>query len=84
MPRPKRKGPAPNANAAQLRAATHNGMDKTMVFALTALGDKCGFDRDQLIAFIEAVASIADGVSKGYVNYADLHRALVEEQDLEW
>ena len=55
-----------------------------MVFAMTALADKMGFDRDKLIEFISHVANIAEGISKGYIRYDDLHRVLVEEQGLEW
>ena len=84
MQKTKRKGQKPNANEAQLRAATHQGMDKTMVFCLTALADKFGWEQEQLIAFIKAVADIADGINKGYVKYNDLHRVLVDEQGLEW
>lgn len=80
----KRKGPAPNANEKQLRAAAHMGMDKTMVYCLTALADKMGFDRDKLVDFIHAVADVADSVVKGYVNYEQLHKVLVDEQGLEW
>ncbi len=80
----RRIGKKPNANEAQLRAAMRDGMDKTMVFCLTALADKMGFDREKLIEFISAVVSVADGVTKGYVRYNDLHRVLVEEQGLEW
>lgn len=80
----KRKGPAPNANQAQLRAAMRDGMDKTMVFCLAALMDKFGWDQEQLVAFVGAVASVSDSYLKGYVDYNDLHRVLVEEQGLEW
>lgn len=80
----KRKGPAPNANEAQLRAASHRGMDRTMVFCLTALSDKMGFEQEQLVRFIGAVSDVADSVVKGYVTYDQLHRVLVEEQGLEW
>ena len=38
-----KKGKKPNANEKQLREAAHRGMDRTMVFCLTALADKCGF-----------------------------------------
>jgi hypothetical protein len=84
MQKGKRKGPAPNANQAQLRAAMRDGMDKTMVFCLTALMDKFGWDQEQLVAFVGAVASVSDSFLKGYVDYNDLHRVLVEEQGLEW
>lgn len=80
----KKKGQKPNCNEKQLRDAVREGMDKTMVFCLTALADKMGFDRDKLIEFIGAVANLADGVNKGYVKYEHLHRVLVEEQGLEW
>ena len=80
----KKKGKKPNANEQQLREAARRGMDRTMVFCLTALADKMGFERDQLVEFIQAVGGIADSVIKGYVNYDQLHRVLVEEQDLEW
>ena len=79
-----KKGKKPNANEKQLRAAIHEGMDKTMVYCLTALADKFGFDREQLFAFIHATADVADSVIKGYVTYAQLHRVLVDEQGLEW
>ena len=79
-----KKGKKPNANEAQIRAAMHEGMDKTMVFAMTALADKMGFDRDKLIEFIAAVTEVADSITKGYVKYNDLHRVLVDEQGLEW
>ena len=79
-----KKGQKPNCNERQLRAAVREGMDKTMVFCLTALADKMGFDREKLIEFIGAVANLADGVNKGYVKYEQLHRVLVEEQGLEW
>lgn len=79
-----KKGRKPNANEAQLRAAARQGMDKTMVYCLTALSDKMGFDKAQLVEFITCVAGVADSVLRGYVKYADLHRALVEEQGLEW
>ena len=46
-----KKGQKPNANEKQLREAAHRGMDRTMVFCLTALADKCGFSREQLIDF---------------------------------
>ena len=84
MPMKKKKGPAPNANEAQLRAATRRGMDRTMVYCLTALSDKMGFTKDQLIAFIRYVSDTADSVLKGYVSYEQLHQVLVEEQELEW
>ena len=84
MAKTKRKGPAPNANEAQLRAAAHRGMDRTMVFCLTALADKMGFDREKLIEFVGWVAYYADIVNKTPVKYEDLHRVLVEEQGLEW
>ena len=80
----KRKGQAPNANAVQLRAAARRGMDRTMVFALTALADKMGFEREQLLDFIGAVAGLADSVRKGYVKYDELHETLVEEKGLRW
>lgn len=79
----KKKG-KPNANPKQLRDAVREGMDKTMVFAMTALADKMGFDRDKLVEFIGAVASVADSINKRYVTYEQLHRVLVEEQGLEW
>ena len=79
-----KKGQKPNANEAQLRAAMNNGSDKTMVFCLTALADKEGFDRERLIRFLREVADVADSISKGYVKYEHLHRALVEEQNLGW
>ena len=79
-----KKGPRPNANEAQLRAATHNGIDKTMVFCLTALADKHGYGIEELKAFIADVANIADSIRRGYVRYEDLHRTLVEEKWLEW
>ena len=79
-----KKGKKPNANEAQLRDAAREGMDKTMVFCLTALADKMGFDRDKLVEFIGAIAGVADSVVKGYVTYDQLHRVLVEEQGLEW
>lgn len=59
-----KKGRKPNANEAQLRHAMKEGMDKTMVFAMTALADKMGFDRDKLIEFIGAVTEVADSRSK--------------------
>ena len=74
----------PNANESQLRAAAHRGMDRTMVFCLTALSDKMGCTREQLIEFVGHVAYLADSVRKGHVRYDDLHRVLVEEQGLEW
>lgn len=80
----KKKGKKPNANEAQLKQAMHNGMDKTMVFCLTALADKFGFDQAKLCEFIAAVVGVADSITKGYVRYEDLHRVLVEEQELEW
>ena len=80
----KRKGPSPNANEKQLRDAMNDGMDKTMVFCLTALADKMGFNREQLIQFLKYVADVAESVTKGYVNYNQLHKVLVEEQGLEW
>lgn len=79
-----KKGQKPNANEKQLRDAVREGMDKTMVFCLTALADKMGFDRDKLVEFIGAVASVADSINKRYVTYEQLHRVLVEEQGLEW
>ncbi len=79
-----KKGPKPNANPAQLRAARADGMDKTMVFCLTALADKHGFDREGLKEFIADVANTADSVSRGYVRYDELHRVLVDEQGLCW
>lgn len=79
-----KKGQKPNANEKQLREAAHRGMDRTMVFCLTALADKCGFTREQLIDFIGAVSNVADSVLKGYTNYEQLHRVLVEEKGLEW
>lgn len=84
MANKKRSGARPNANEAQLRAAAHQGMDKTMVFCLTALADKMGFEQEQLVRFINAVSDVADSVVKGYVNYDQLHKVLVEEQGLEW
>lgn len=80
----KKKGKKPNANEAQLRAAAHQGMDRTMVFAMTALADKMGFDRDRLAEFIGATANVADSVLKGYVTYDQLHHVLADEQGLEW
>lgn len=80
----KKKGQKPNINEKQRRAAVSEGMDKTMVFCLTALADKMGFDRDMLADFIGHVASLAESVTKGYVKYDQLHRVLVEEQGLEW
>lgn len=80
----KHKGPAPNANEAQLRDAARRGMDKTMVYCLTALADKHGFTHEQLIEFIVNVGNTADAVRRGYVKYEHLHRVLVEEQGLEW
>ena len=79
-----KKGKKPNANEAQLREAARRGMDRTMVFAMTALADKMGFDTDDLVRFVKAVADIADSVIKGYVRYEDLHKVLVEEKGLEW
>ena len=79
-----KKGKKPNANEAQIRAARNEGSDKTMVFAMTALSDKMGFDREQLLEFIRAVAYVSQSVVKGYVKYEDLHRVLVEEKDLDW
>lgn len=84
MPKSKKPKTKPNANPKQIRDAVRDGMDKTMVFCLTALADKMGFDRDKLIEFLGAVANLADGVNKGYVKYEHLHRVLVEEQGLEW
>ena len=55
-----------------------------IMFDVEALADKMGFDRDKLIEFISHVANIAEGISKGYIRYDDLHRVLVEEQGLEW
>lgn len=78
------KGPKPNANETQLRAAARRGMDRTMVYCLTALSDKMGFDREQLITFIAAVANISDSVRKGYVNYEQLHKVLADEMHLDW
>ena len=80
----KRKGPAPNANEAQLRAAGRRAMDRTMVYCLTTLSDKMGFDREKLLEFLGGVASLSDSVMRGYIKYDDLHRVLVEEQGLEW
>ena len=80
----KRIDKKPNANEAQLHHAMKEGMDKTMVFCLTALMDKFGWDQEQLVAFVGAVASMSDSFLKGYVDYNDLHRVLVEEQGLEW
>lgn len=79
-----KKGTKPNANPQQLREAAHRGMDRTMVFCLTALADKMGFEQEQLVRFIGAVSDVADSVVKGYVTYDQLHRVLVEEQGLEW
>lgn len=58
----KRTGPKPNANPAQLRAATRNGMDKAMVFCLTALADKFGFGQERLVEFVYA-AAFAEGLT---------------------
>lgn len=80
----KKKGRAPNANTAQLRAAAHRGMDRTMVFCLTALADKFGWEQEQLTAFIKAVANYADAVNRKFITYEDLHKVLVDEQGLEW
>lgn len=80
----KKKGSMPNANSKQLREAARRGMDRTMVFCLTALADKFGWEREQLYEFIGAVSNLADGIIKGYVKYEDLHRVLVDEQGLEW
>ena len=80
----KRKGPTPNANEKQLREAARRGMDRTMVFCLTALADKMGFEQEQLVQFVKVVSDVADSVLKGYVNYDQLHKVLVDEQGLEW
>ena len=80
----KRKGPTPNTNEKQLREAARRGMDRTMVFCLTALADKMGFEQEQLVQFVKAVSDVADSVLKGYVNYDQLHKVLVDEQGLEW
>jgi hypothetical protein len=79
-----KKGKKPNCNEAQRRAAVREGMDKTMVFCLTALADKMGFDRDRLIEFIGWVAYYAEITNKTPIKYEHLHRVLVEEQGLEW
>lgn len=79
-----KKGRKPNANPKQLRDAAREGMDKTMVYAMTALSDKMGFDQDKLVEFIHATAGVADSVVKGYVTYDQLHKVLVDEQGLEW
>jgi len=79
-----KKGTKPNANEKQLRDAARRGMDRTMVFYLSALADKFGWEQEQLVDFIHAVANLADGVIKWYVKYEDLHRTLIEEQGLEW
>ena len=84
MAKNRRPGKKPNANEAQLRAAAHRGMDRTMVFCLNTLADKFGWEQEQLVEFIHGVANLADGVIKGYVKYEHLHRVLVEEQGLEW
>jgi len=80
----KTKGVKPNANEAQLREAARKGMDKTMVFCLTALADKHGFEKEDLKQFVAEVANIADGVRKRYVSYDDLYRALAEESGIRW
>ena len=80
----KKKGKAPNASPEQLREAARRGMDRTMVFCLSALSDKMGFETEDLVRFIRAVSDIADSVLKGYVSYDDLHNALKYEQGLEW
>lgn len=80
----KKQGQKPNCNEVQLRDAARHGMDKTMVYCLTALSDKHGFDHDQLIEFIVNVGNTADAVRRGYVKYDQLHRVLVDEQGLEW
>lgn len=79
-----KKGQKPNCNEAQLRNAARQAMDKTMVYCLTALSDKHGFDHDQLIEFIASVGNTVDAVRRGYVKYDQLHRVLVDEQGLEW
>lgn len=84
MPKRKKPGRAPNANPAQLREARNMGIDTIMVFSLTVLFDKFGFSREDAVRFIRETAALGDGVRKGYVDYADLHRVLVEEQGLEW
>jgi hypothetical protein len=42
------------------------------------------FQQDQLVQFVKAVADVSDSVLKGYVNYDQLHKVLVDEQGLEW
>ncbi len=78
------KGPKPNANPAQLRAAKAEGMDITMVFCLTVLADKYGFDREALKGFLTHIKDLSEGITRGYIQYKDLHRVLVDEQDLDW
>ena len=77
-------GKKPNANEGQLRAAARLGMDKTMVYALTALADKMGFTNDQLLEFIGHVGYTADSVKRTRVSYEDLRTVLIEERGLEW
>ena len=82
--RKRAKGPGPNANARQLYEAEIRGMDKVMVYALTALHDKMGFELEDLSSFIGWIGRVADSVSRGYVTYEDMRKTLIYELGLKW
>ena len=84
MSKSKRTGPKPNANETQLRVARNEGSDITMVICLTVLMDKYGWNGEQLAEFIHRIGDLSRSMNKGYVDYDDLHRVLIEEQGLEW
>lgn len=59
--------------------AKRKGVDMGLTFCVTVLTDKMGFTQDDVVEFMEGIASLSEGVSQGRVNVADLKNVQLKE-----
>lgn len=78
--KPKRKHPKPNLyDIAQVK---QNAVRRTIILAEYVLQSKHGFDRDQIVEFLENMTYVAEAIEEGRLNLKDIEEANKQEVHL--
>ena len=75
----KSKKKKPKASPLDISQAKAKAVRNTILMAEYVLQSKHGFDRDQIVEFLENMAYVADAVQEGRLNMTDINNANRQE-----
>lgn len=75
----KNKKKKPKVNPLDISQAKAKAVKNTILMAEYVLQSKHGFDRDQIVEFLENMAYVADAVQEGRLNMTDINNANRQE-----